>query len=102
MSQPVRVQKSRKSGWRTPENTEYVGRAKETKKYPYGTKYANPFKVEEHGREKAVELYKKDILERFTIEEIQQDLRGRNLMCWCPLDKLCHADFLLQIANKNN
>lgn len=50
MSQPVRVQKSRKAGWKTPENTVYVGRAKATNKYPHGTKYANPYKVEEHMR----------------------------------------------------
>lgn len=26
-------------------------------------------------------------------------LRGKNLMCWCPLDKPCHADVLLELAN---
>lgn len=102
MSKPVRVQKSRKAGWRTPENTEYVGRARATKQYPYGTKYANPYTVDDHGRQKAVELYQVYILEKYPIEEIQQDLRGRNLMCWCPLDMPCHADFLLRIANQDN
>jgi len=28
------------------------------------------------------------------------ELRGKNLACWCPLDKPCHADVLLQMANK--
>lgn len=27
-------------------------------------------------------------------------LRGKNLACWCPLDQPCHADILLEIANK--
>ena len=27
-------------------------------------------------------------------------LRGKNLACWCPLDKPCHADVLLQLVNK--
>lgn len=27
------------------------------------------------------------------------ELRGKNLMCWCALDKPCHADILLEIAN---
>jgi hypothetical protein len=27
-------------------------------------------------------------------------LRGKNLACWCPLDKPCHADVLLELANK--
>lgn len=28
-----------------------------------------------------------------------RQLRGKNLACWCPLDKPCHADVLLEIAN---
>jgi hypothetical protein len=28
------------------------------------------------------------------------DLRGKNLACWCPLDQPCHADALLELANR--
>jgi len=28
------------------------------------------------------------------------ELRGRDLACWCPLDQPCHADTLLEIANR--
>jgi hypothetical protein len=28
-----------------------------------------------------------------------KELRGKNLACWCPLGKPCHADVLLEIAN---
>lgn len=27
------------------------------------------------------------------------DLAGHDLMCWCPLDRPCHADVLLELAN---
>ena len=27
-------------------------------------------------------------------------LRGRDLVCWCPLDQPCHADVLLELANQ--
>lgn len=27
------------------------------------------------------------------------ELRGRDLVCWCPLDQPCHADVLLELAN---
>lgn len=27
-------------------------------------------------------------------------LKGRDLACYCPLDKPCHADALLELANK--
>lgn len=26
-------------------------------------------------------------------------LRGKRLSCWCPLDRLCHVDVLLWLAN---
>lgn len=28
------------------------------------------------------------------------ELRGKNLACYCPLDKPCHADVLLEMANQ--
>lgn len=28
------------------------------------------------------------------------ELRGRDLVCWCPLDRPCHADVLLAAANE--
>lgn len=27
-------------------------------------------------------------------------LRGKDLACWCPLDQPCHADVLLEVANR--
>jgi len=34
-------------------------------------------------------------------DEIRAELRGRDLLCWCPLSSPCHADVLLLIANSN-
>jgi len=31
---------------------------------------------------------------------VKKQLKGKNLVCWCPLDKSCHADILLKIANE--
>lgn len=31
---------------------------------------------------------------------IQEVLAGRDLACWCPLDQPCHADVLLEVANR--
>jgi hypothetical protein len=28
------------------------------------------------------------------------ELRGKDLCCWCPLDAPCHADVLLELANR--
>ena len=27
-------------------------------------------------------------------------VRGKDLVCWCPLDQPCHADVLLEVANR--
>ena len=29
----------------------------------------------------------------------RQDIKGKDLACWCSLDKPCHADVLLKLAN---
>ena len=34
-----------------------------------------------------------------TIDQIRKELQGKNLACWCALDKPCHADVLLELAN---
>jgi hypothetical protein len=33
-------------------------------------------------------------------EEIRKALRGKNLACWCKPGTPCHADVLLEIANR--
>lgn len=30
------------------------------------------------------------------------ELRGKDLACWCPLDQPCHADVLLDLANRDD
>lgn len=35
-----------------------------------------------------------------TPERIRADLTGRNLACWCAIGDLCHADVLLEMANR--
>ena len=31
-------------------------------------------------------------------EMARSELRGKDLVCWCPLDQPCHADVLLELA----
>lgn len=33
------------------------------------------------------------------VAEIRATLAGKDLACWCPLDRPCHADVLLTLAN---
>jgi hypothetical protein len=31
---------------------------------------------------------------------VRRELKGRDLACWCKPDEPCHADVLLEIANR--
>lgn len=106
---PQRIKLSRRKGWRKPENTVVVSRP---------SKWGNPWKVgarimtevawlEEPGMtlvrefvitpELAVELYRQAYV--WDVDEARAELAGKNLACWCRLDRPCHADVLLEIAN---
>ena len=86
---PKRIQRKRVKGWRMPENTLYVGRP---------SKWGNPFTGPE-----AVDKFRIMILSKLCVPTglsySLRELRGKNLACWCPLDKPCHADILLEFAN---
>ena len=77
-----------------PQNTVYVGRP---------SRWGNPFKPNEYEN---IEDCLKDYRERIErIVDVQPDflepLVGKDLACWCSLDKPCHADVLLEILNPN-
>lgn len=87
---PVRVQRKRTKGFRMPAGVIYVGRP---------GKWGNPFvgKVSEQ----VLSDYRQHILIQVTIGELDlAELRGKDLACWCPLSSPCHADVLLELANR--
>jgi hypothetical protein len=89
---PERIQLSRAKGWRMPPNTVKVDRT---------TRYGNDFIMAHEGtRADAVASFRaKAIAQHEASPEWYAPLRGKNLACWCPLDKACHADVLLELAN---
>ena len=90
-----------------PEGAIYVGRP---------TRWGNPWRVGfvnrwiENGVSRegtaltvadAVALYRADLLAQLTRGACDlTPLRGHDLACWCPLDQPCHADVLLELANR--
>lgn len=114
---PKRIQRKRTAGWRMPEGAVYVGR---------GTIYGNPFKVGEMpsiaydpitrgvcsgvvpDNDMAARLYRRMVSITLRGPEPHVDrlldglvaIRGKDLACWCALDEPCHADVLLELANK--
>jgi len=46
------------------------------------------------------EVIDSDVLPKPPSLSLLWKLRGKNLACWCPLDRPCHADVLLELANE--
>jgi hypothetical protein len=106
-----RVRLSRAKGFRLPPGAIVVARP---------SKWGNPFRLQgtslvvgPHGdqhqcangeaRGVAVRLYSLALYSAhldYYLEDVRRELRGHDLACWCPLDQPCHADVLLQVANR--
>jgi hypothetical protein len=68
------------------------------------TKYGNPFPWKEHGKQWAVDQFRRWLAgtaegQAIAIEA-KSELRGSDLGCTCPLDGPCHGDVLLIVANE--
>jgi len=97
-----------------PESTVYVGRP---------TQWGNPYRVGDtwdqsfvwhlpswseefttNGETRLSAGLAKELFEEWAgrvtvVARVRQELHGKNLACWCPLDQPCHADVLLEWAN---
>lgn len=121
MNKPIRVELLRKKGWKMPPNTIKVTRP---------SKWGNPFRIGGYfmiGDPRpdspfrmswceAMPAYADsnfvwienaamavDFFRRLMATGYHKDLsalRGKNLACWCKLGHPCHADVLLELANK--
>jgi hypothetical protein len=86
---PRRIRLSRQRGWRKPPGAVVVSRP---------SRWGNPFPIgPDRSAAEAVALYREWITPR--VDEVRVQLAGRDLCCWCPLDRPCHADVLLELAN---
>lgn len=117
-AEPKRIQRKRTRGWCMPARAVYVGRP---------TIWGNPFTHDDpavavdafrrltQGGTKSFEMGPGKL--RFARNAHPDTLhwayagimrghihlvRGRDLACWCPLDQPCHADVLLEIANRHD
>lgn len=99
MNEPKRIQRRRTKGWRMPEGAVYVGRpSKWGNPYVAGRKAIVNGELEfVYNRARAVQLYRERGAD--WNEATRTALRGKDLVCWCPLDEPCHGDVLLEWAN---
>lgn len=104
MAHPLRIQLSRKKGWQKPAGAVVVSRPG-----PFG----NPFRTAEQFERWLQRWYDWDPVDlvrsmtdaelferRAWIIENLPKLRGRQLLCWCGLSAVCHADVLAELANR--
>jgi hypothetical protein len=80
-----------------PPDAVYIGRRNARYRLP-ASKWGNPFSVRrEADREAVIAAYEKWLRSQRDLMEALDELRGRDLVCWCaPLP--CHGDVLLRLA----
>ncbi len=92
MPKRVSAMKWRFPGGKKPDNVVIVARP---------SRWGNPFKIGGEGvpdAETAVECF--EGLWGVPPFDDLSALRGKDLACYCPLDQPCHADVLLEWANR--
>lgn len=128
MATPQRIQRSRVKGWRMPADTIYVGRPSAWGNQYEAMRAGGQWSVfrrvqlkegllhywlervglvsREEAIAEAIRCYRASILAWVEdewdgrLDAALSDLRGKTLACWCPLDRACHADVLLDLANR--
>lgn len=101
---PVRIQRKRSKGWRKPPDAICV-----TRQSVFGNPFVGP---------DAAELFRLWLADgrawvsagerlaflagrRAALLARLPELRGKDLLCWCPPGSPCHADVLLDLANRS-
>ena len=103
MTAPRRIRLRRTRGWRKPAGAVVVSRP---------TRFGNPRPMTDTvdpaawfaaaiERRRLHDLPPEHPMATYpSDDEIAAALAGKDLACWCRLDRPCHADVLLQIANR--
>ncbi|MCH7225039.1 DUF4326 domain-containing protein [Haloferula sp. A504] len=84
-----------------------------TKRVARRSRFGNPFKIGENGmtRSEAIAMFKRWIngdMPDFEAERRQKlldslpEIRGMDLACYCKPGEQCHADILLEMANRED
>ena len=93
---PQRLQQKRAKGWRKPPDAVVISRP---------SKWGNPFKIDDHtDRPTVVAMFRKwikgDDPRAVKMRDEIEELRGKDLLCFCPVPGPCHGDVLIEMANR--
>lgn len=118
---PQRIQLKRTKGWRLQEASKALNGLEAVKVTRPGV-FGNPFRIQDaidagfvgYSAKSVVADFRAWLLgsnelwsgpesyrRRWAIQSGLRRLQGKNLACFCPLDQPCHADVLLELANKD-
>ena len=91
----IRIQRQRTKGWKMPPNSVYVGRPSK-----WGNKYLVGGTSPEHSfpmsRNEVIKAYGYWLVDKIAEEpHFLDELRGKDLVCWCKPEQNCHADVLI-------
>lgn len=112
---PVRMQLSRRKGFNLQKESRALNWLPAVV-VSRPSRWGNPYKVEpayegdgirlpEVTRETAVHLFREHWERAIAThprvrDNLVEQLRGKNLACWCKPGEPCHADVLLELANR--
>lgn len=124
MTRPVRLQLSRAKGFNLQDHSRAVN-GLDAMKVDRSTKWGNPFLVvnDPYDRASVVTRFRRCLTQQPTLlrhklltitrgmegrgeghfarmRAALPEIRGKNLACWCKPGEPCHADVLLEIANR--
>ena len=89
-----RIQRKRIKGWHMPEGCVYVGR---------NSKWGNPFPLSNYTLEESLRRYREWLENKLKNNpSFLDELKGKDICCWCRIDRPCHGDIILEFLNKNN
>jgi hypothetical protein len=80
--------------WKKNSNAVYIGRP---------SKYGNPFKLSDMPLGKCLGMYRLYLQAMLKVNPYFLDeLKGKDLVCFCPLDKPCHGDIIIEYLEKGS
>lgn len=105
MSKPVRIRLSRKKGFNLQKVSMELNGLPAVK-CARPSRWGNPYRIGEvfngihiSDNQMAVDYHRSLVDNGLMRIKIRNELRGKNLACYCKLSEPCHCDILLAISN---
>ena len=106
-SRPIRLQLSRRKGF----NLQAASRAAnglQAVVVARPSRYCNPYVIGRDGtRQECIEMHRRELALRWANPTLRpllrkqlEELRGKNLACWCRIGEPCHGDTWLELAGR--